>query len=129
MAGTGTDKAIVLFAHGARDPRWAEPLSRLAEMLAQGEDAPAVQLAFLELMSPGLEEAVARVVDGGASTVLVLPVFLAQGGHLRRDLPALIEATRQRHPELHIELALAVGEDQGVLRAIADYARRSLDSC
>lgn len=123
------DKAIVLFAHGARDPRWAEPLLRLAAMLARGEDAAAVQVAFLELMSPGLEEAVAGLVDGGAATVLVVPVFLAQGGHLRRDLPALIEATRQRHPGIRIELALAVGEDEAVLQAIADYARRSLDAC
>ncbi len=44
---------IVLFGHGARDPRWAEPFERLAARL-RGAPSPAahVTLAFLELMTP-----------------------------------------------------------------------------
>ena len=53
-------------------------------------DAPKVELAFLEFMSPTLPEAIAALVQGGVCKVAVVPVFLAQGGHLKRDLPATI---------------------------------------
>jgi sirohydrochlorin cobaltochelatase len=48
-------------------------------------------------------------------------VFLGRGGHLQRDLPALAEGLRAAHPELRLALAGAVGEDPGVLAAMAAY--------
>src|SRR6185295_16301903 len=42
--------AIVLFAHGARDPSWAEPFHRMVERLRQKQPATRIELAFLECM-------------------------------------------------------------------------------
>lgn len=118
--------AVVLFGHGARDPEWAGPMQRVrAHMLAAAPDL-AVELAFLEFMSPTLEEAVDALVARGVSHIGVVPVFLAQGGHLKRDVPVLIEAARQRHPGCEISLAVAAGEAPGVVAAIADYARAAV---
>ncbi|MBS6359451.1 CbiX/SirB N-terminal domain-containing protein [Burkholderia sp.] len=113
---------IVLFGHGARDARWAEPFERLAARLraARGADAP-VSLAFLELMTPSLDTAIATQIAAGCSRITVVPVFFGQGGHIRRDLPQLIDACRAAHPGVEIRCATAVGEDDGVLDAIARY--------
>ncbi|EDT42895.1 sirohydrochlorin chelatase [Burkholderia ambifaria] len=113
---------IVLFGHGARDPRWAEPFERLAARL-RGSSAPAphVSLAFLELMTPSLDTAVAAQVAAGCTRITVVPVFFGQGGHVRRDLPQLVDACRAAHPNVVIHCATAVGEDDGVLDAIARY--------
>ena len=113
---------IVLFGHGARDARWAEPFERLAARLraARGADAP-VSLAFLELMTPSLDTAIATQIAAGCSRITVVPVFFGQGGHIRRDLPQLIDACRAAHPGVEIRCATAVGEDDGMLDAIARY--------
>ncbi|HIH2746692.1 TPA: sirohydrochlorin chelatase [Burkholderia lata] len=113
---------IVLFGHGARDPRWAEPFERLAARL-RGAPSPAahVSLAFLELMTPSLGDAIAAQVAAGCSHITVVPVFFGQGGHVRRDLPQLVDACRAAHPGVEIRCATAVGEDDGVLDAIARY--------
>lgn len=113
---------IVLFGHGARDARGAEPFERLAARLraARGADAP-VSLAFLELMTPSLDTAIATQIAAGCSRITVVPVFFGQGGHIRRDLPQLIDACRAAHPGVEIRCATAVGEDDGVLDAIARY--------
>lgn len=113
---------IVLFGHGARDARWAEPFERLAARLraARGADAP-VSLAFLELMTPSLDTAIATQIAAGCSRITVVPVFFGQGGHIRRDLTQLIDACRAAHPGVEIRCATAVGEDDGVLDAIARY--------
>ena len=55
-----------------------------------------------------------------------MPVFLGQGGHVRSDLPRLIESLRQRHPMLAIGASPAVGEDDAVIEALATYCLREL---
>ncbi|MXN74511.1 cobalamin biosynthesis protein CbiX [Burkholderia sp. 4701] len=112
---------IVLFGHGARDPRWAEPFERLATRLRTAAPAATVSLAFLELMTPSLDTAVAAQVAAGCTRITVVPVFFGQGGHVRRDLPQLVDACRAAHPGVEIRCATAVGEDDGVLDAIARY--------
>ena len=118
-------RALVLFAHGARDPRWAEPFQRLQKLTqAQVPDA-LVALAFLELMQPTLPELVPQLIHSGCDDVTVVPVFFGQGGHVVRDLPLLIQRLRSAHPELELKLARAIGEDAEVLQAMAQYCVRS----
>ena len=114
-------QALILFAHGARDPRWAEPFERLRAIAQAALPDTDVSLAFLELMSPRLPEAVAGLVQGGCVKVSLVPVFLGQGGHVLRDLPLLVDELRDAHPGLEISVAPAVGEDAAVLDAIAQY--------
>ena len=114
---------ILLFAHGARDPRWSAPLERLAEVVRSGDASVEVGLAFLEFMPPSLPDAIAQAVEQGVAHVRVVPVFLAAGGHVKRDLPQMIDAARQNHPELVIELAPVLGEDEGVIAAMAAAIR------
>jgi sirohydrochlorin cobaltochelatase len=121
-------RALVLFAHGARAASWAAPFERLRDGLRARLPGTPVTLAFLELMEPRLPEAVAALVADGAADVTVVPVFLGQGGHLLRDLPALAEQIRAAHPGLRLRLAGAIGEDAGVQAAMMDYCVRSLGS-
>lgn len=116
-----TRRALILFAHGARDPRWAAPFERLQEIVQAQQPDVAVALAFLELMTPSLPDLVEQLVQDGCDEVTVVPVFLGQSGHVLRDVPPLVEGLRSKHPGLTVKLADAVGEDADVLNAIARY--------
>lgn len=112
-------EGLIVFAHGARDPRWAEPFERIVTRLrAQRPDA-AVALAFLELMTPSLDTAVDGLVAQGCARIAIVPAFLGQGGHVRRDLPQIVERLRATHPSVRFDLASAVGEQDAVIDAIA----------
>ncbi|MDQ6684464.1 MAG: CbiX/SirB N-terminal domain-containing protein [Pseudomonadota bacterium] len=113
-------RALVLFAHGARDPRWAEPFEAVAARLRAAEPGRVIIVAFLELMPPALGEGVAAAVAAGADRVDVVPMFLGVGGHLRNDLPPLVEAVRRSHPGVEIRLHGAIGEQPQVIAALAD---------
>jgi sirohydrochlorin cobaltochelatase len=119
---------LVLFAHGARDARWAEPFLRLRERVARAAPGTRVVLAYLEFMTPDLDAAVAELSAVGCRDVALVPVFLGQGGHLRDDLPNLLQRIAARHPECRIRLAVAAGEDDAVLDAIAAYCVRHLNA-
>jgi len=119
-------KAIILFGHGARDSRWREPFDRLASLWQDQHPNTPVELAFLEMMQPSLEEAVAALSAKGAVQLTVVPVFFGQGGHLRNDFPVLVQDCREKFPNLELSATPAVGEDLAVLQAIIDFGARAL---
>jgi sirohydrochlorin cobaltochelatase len=121
------DKALILFAHGARDANWAAPFLRLQNLLRTQQNGLRVELAFLELMTPDLTQCVAQLLRDGIGEITVVPVFLGQGGHVQRDLPKLLETLRAAHPGLNLRAAGPVGEDAEVLEAMAQYCLRSVD--
>ncbi|MDO8653762.1 MAG: CbiX/SirB N-terminal domain-containing protein [Undibacterium sp.] len=118
--------ALILFAHGARDPRWAAPFQRLQKMTQDSLPDVSVELAFLEFMTPNLNDLVTQLVENGCDKVTVSPIFLGQGGHVLRDLPLIVSALRETYPALEITQLEAAGEDALVLQAIRDYCVRSI---
>jgi sirohydrochlorin cobaltochelatase len=120
------ERALVLFAHGARDDRWAAPFQRLQRILQAKLPGVTVSLAFLELMTPSLPDLVPQLMADGCNDVTVVPVFFGQGGHVLRDLPVMTAQLQKQHPGLALKVAMAVGEDEDVLNAIAQYCIGSL---
>ena len=114
--------AIILFAHGARDPEWANPLRRIqADVRERMAEVP-VELAFLEFIAPSLPESTAQLVARGARKIVVLPMFIAQGGHLKREVPEMLEALRSTYPDVQFSLGAAIGENEIVVQAMASAA-------
>lgn len=119
-------KAIILFGHGARDARWREPFDRLADLWQEQHSDIPVELAFLEMMQPTLEDAVAALSAKGATDLTIVPVFFGQGGHLRNDFPILLEECRGKFPNIQLSVTPAVGEDLTVLQAIIEFGAISV---
>jgi len=117
-----TGSSIILFAHGARDPEWAAPFRRIAARLHEARPNVPVRLAFLELMQPTLAEAVADLAAEGIARITLVPLFLAQGGHLKEDLPRLLDEIRLSHRGVTIDVTPAIGDSEALTSAIADWA-------
>ncbi|MBK8120578.1 MAG: CbiX/SirB N-terminal domain-containing protein [Sulfuritalea sp.] len=115
-------KGILLFGHGARNPEWAQPFHRIRDAILAREPEALVEPGFLELMRPTFDEGVDCLVRQGATEIVVVPIFMAAGSHIRKDLPQLAASAMDRHAGLVIELAAPVGEAATVLAAMADYA-------
>jgi len=113
--------ALILFAHGARDPEWASPMRRVgAAVRAQSPDLR-IELAFLEFMTPNLLDCARTLLAEHYQRIIVLPMFIARGGHLKNDLPLLINELREQNPQVAFELAGAVGEAESVVQALAAH--------
>jgi sirohydrochlorin cobaltochelatase len=119
-------RALVLFAHGARAASWAAPFERLRDLTRAREPQVRVELAFLELMTPRLPELVAALTADGVDDITVVPVFLGQGGHVLRDLPLILDEQRALYPQVSIKVVEAAGENPEVLKALSDYCLGAL---
>ncbi|MGH8729434.1 MAG: sirohydrochlorin chelatase [Burkholderiales bacterium] len=115
-------RAIILFAHGAREAEWAQPFTTIQELVRQKLPDTRVELAFLEIMQPSLPETIRHLAATGVNHIQIIPLFLAQGGHLKHDLPRLVDKLRREHPRLSIAVSPAIGESDAILKRIAEWA-------
>lgn len=115
-------QGLLLLAHGARDPRWAQPFEDIVRRIRAERPAVAIELAFLEFIEPDLPTAGARLAAAGCMSVDILPMFLGVGGHVRKDLPRLVEQVVTHHPTVQWRVAPAIGEIESVVAAMAGAA-------
>ena len=116
--------AIILFAHGAREREWALPFERLRDTLRAS--GLRVELAYLGSMPPALEESAALLAREGAKRITIVPMFLAQGGHLKEDLPKLVAALRTEHPGVEFIVTPALGDAPEMIEAMAAWVQRAV---
>lgn len=101
--------AVLLIAHGSREPAANADLHALADRLAATGEYPIVVACFLELAEPDIPAGGERCVAEGARRVLMVPYFLSAGVHLRRDLTAARDDLQARHPGVEFRLGLPLG--------------------
>ena len=120
--------AILLIAHGSRREEANEDARALAERIAARGEYPIVRAAFLELAEPDIPTGAEACVAAGATRVLMIPYFLAEGVHLHRDLVAARDELAGRFPHVDFRLGSALGPhsllDRLVIERIREADRR-----
>ena len=114
--------AVILFAHGSRDPLWSAPVRAVASRMQQLSPALPVACCYLEFMSPDLAQATDTLIAAGANHLTVVPLFLGVGQHARQDLPRMVASLRLQYPQVEFDLRPAVGEDPRVVELLAQIA-------
>ena len=115
-------QGLILYAHGARDPRWTEPFERLRDKVAARAPTATVVLAFLDHREPDLVAAATALSKQGITSIRVVPLFFGRGGHLREDFPRQLDAARAAAPRVAFDVTEAAGENDFVLDALARFA-------
>lgn len=114
--------AIILFAHGSRDPLWHKPIQSVAARITLQSPSTVVRCAYLELTEPDLPYVAKTLVSEGATSLCIVPMFLGVGRHAREDLPMLVNLLRVEHPLVEIRCQPAVGEQDVLLDLLAQIA-------
>jgi sirohydrochlorin ferrochelatase len=97
---------ILLFAHGSPVEEANRGVHELAEKIAASGPYRYVHAAFLDGGQPDLLAGVMQAAESGLERLIIIPYFLTVGLHLRRDLPKLVAAAQEKHPNFEI----AVGQ-------------------
>lgn len=101
---------LILVAHGSRNPEWLASVERVTEQLQADVGADRVKLAYMDLTSPTIDDVIDEAVRGGTARLRVLPLFLANEGHVDRDIRPTIDHLRKVHQSVDFELLPAVGQ-------------------
>ena len=125
-------KASVLLAHGSSDPQWLEPFAGVLAQIRAGlsNAGTRVELAYMELAEPSMENQIRTLAAAGYNHIDVLPLFFAAGRHLRKDVPLMLaqlsDELQQQGLSVSIELHKPVGLEPEVAAAISRVVIRQL---
>lgn len=111
-------RALILLAHGSSDSHWRAPFESLEAALKQRLSTPLV-LAYMEISEPSLESTAASLAAQGIRQADILPLFFAAGRHLRKDVPAQVDALNAKHTRLELLLLPPVGQHPAFVEALA----------
>lgn len=103
MSGEPTT-GILLFAHGSPVEEANRGVRDLAGKIEAAGPYRYVRAAFLDGGQPDLLGGVMEAAEAGLERLIVIPYFLTVGLHLRRDLPKLVAAAKEKHPNFKISV-------------------------
>jgi sirohydrochlorin cobaltochelatase len=118
--GQPDQTALLLMAHGSPDPAANQPIEQVAARIRATSYYAQVVVCYMDLNQPSIPDAIDDLVAGGARQMVAVPYFLQFGGHVAEDLPATIEAARQRHTNTEFLLAKHLGYDALLVEVIAE---------
>lgn len=118
-------RRIILLAHGSSDKRWCETFEALAQPTLDAVSGS--QIAYMELASPSLQSVIADSAGEGITEFSIVPLFLAAGRHLRKDVPAMVRELEQSLG-VTIELGAPVGENPLLGFAIRDLVQQQIST-
>lgn len=116
---------VIIVDHGSRRVQSNESLEEVARLFAERFPEQAiVEAAHMELAMPDIAAAYASCVKRGATRIVILPFFLAQGKHWTRDIPSLTSQAAEAHPGTSYQVAEPLGIDDLIL----DLLKKRLDA-
>lgn len=113
-------QAVILVGHGSLQPGSGAAMLRLATRLREQALAPLTGAGFLNYSQPLFPAALRRLVDRGATEIVVVPYFLVPGKFVRVDLARLVQTAQRQYPTLSLHLAEPFGDHP----ALADLILR-----
>jgi len=107
-AAAQPEYAIVVAAHGSRDPASLRECESLVQLIKDRATGHPVVHGYLEFAAPTIDEAVRTVVAAGARRVVLLPALLFAAMHAKNDMPAELAWIQQAFPgvEFHFGASL-----------------------
>jgi sirohydrochlorin ferrochelatase len=117
----GSERHVVLAAHGSRDPRAADTVRAIRRAVARANPGVRVYDAYLDFTVPRLDQTLAAL-DG--APILVVPLLLTSAYHARVDIPSVVDAVRSRGGEVALAGVLTDPAEDGAGAIVAALRRR-----
>ncbi|MHC1611003.1 MAG: sirohydrochlorin nickelochelatase [Candidatus Methanospirareceae archaeon] len=126
------DVAVVLIGHGSTLPYNKEVLEEFRRRMELRGIFKAVRVAFMQLNSPSIEEALRTLAKAGMKKIVAQPVFLADGAHTTEDIPEKLKVAFEGEWEeigRDVELIYAkpIGVDERIVDVLLDRVKEAME--
>ena len=93
-------KGIVYVGHGSRLQEGNEQFIQFIQSVMKERNERIQKLAFLELTTPTISDAVTETIIEGATEIMIVPVLLFAAAHYKRDIPLEIAKMKNQYPHI-----------------------------
>jgi sirohydrochlorin cobaltochelatase len=129
MTDNGTTGiGIMVCGHGSRDVDAVTEFQSVANGIRDRLPQYDVDSGFLEFATPIIRERLDALRERGNKRIIAIPGMLFAAGHVKNDLPSVINTYGAQHPELEITYGRDLGMDMKLIRAAGDRIREAMAS-
>lgn len=113
-------KGFIVLGHGSKVSETIGILENITDSLRKRLKIGKVRYAALQFNEPDLPGVIANMSEDGVTDIVILPLFLVDGNHVREDIPGIIREERSKHPSINIRLANHIGADMRITDILVD---------
>lgn len=115
--------ALLTISHGTRDPRGAQEMDGLLDLLRQRTGAAAANAWLEDFAEPDAVSAAGQLIAAGARRIVTVPFLALGAGHAKTDVPEQLAAIHSAHPEVPLLHARVLGVQRRLLDLAAQRVR------
>ncbi|MFT3962642.1 sirohydrochlorin chelatase [Propionivibrio sp.] len=114
---------LLLAGHGSRNVEGNDEIEKFAEAWRQRRPGERIEVCFIEHAEVLLDEGLDRAARG-ARRVVLIPFILNAAGHVKMELPAAVEAARERHPDVEFVVTRHLGMGREIFEILQAQLKR-----
>ena len=119
---------VMVCGHGSRDEEAITEFESVAAGIRERLPDYDVESGFLEFATPVIREGLEKLRARGNELCLAIPGMLFAAGHVKNDVPSVLNTFEVEHPEMKIRYARELGIDGKLLQASGDRIREALEA-
>jgi sirohydrochlorin cobaltochelatase len=119
---------VLLCGHGSRDAGASREFAEVARKLAERMPEYDVEHAFLEFATPVIRDGIEALRAKGNTHILAVPGMLFAAGHVKNDIPSVLNTYVAQHEGMRIEYGRELGIDPKMMRAAGARIQEAIDS-
>jgi len=119
---------VMVCGHGSRDEGAVTEFARVAKGLRKLMPETPVEYGYLEFATPIIRDGLDRLRDQGVTRVLAVPGMLFAAGHVKNDIPSVLNSYAAKHEGVTIELGKELGIEPKMIHAAGARIQQTLDA-
>lgn len=119
---------VMVCGHGSRDADAVRQFQAVARGIEQRLPQYDVESGFLEFATPIIRDGLDALIGRGVTDILAIPGMLLAAGHVKNDVPSVLNAYADQHPGVSIRFGRDLGLDLKLIRAAGDRVQEALDA-
>lgn len=113
-------EGVILLGHGSRREEANDEIREMARMVQEADPEGLYEVAFLSFGEPNIADATEALIEKGCEKIILMPMFLVTGNHIKRDIPSRMMLQKTTHPDVTFVLAKHFGTHSGIIKIIQE---------
>lgn len=119
--------ALFILGHGSQAQEADEIFFQIVEQVKKISSFELIGMGSLQISEPTFEEGIAVLIEQGAEKIVIVPMFIFLGNHVKFDIPEELEKLREKYPHIDFVMAKHIGADARIAAIIDDRAKEAIE--
>ena len=119
--------ALFVLGHGSQAQEADEIFFQIVEQVKKISHFELIGMGSLQISKPSFEEGIEVLIHQGAEKIVIVPMFIFLGNHVKFDIPEKLEELKEKYPKINFVMANHIGADPRIAEIIDERAKEALE--